>query len=77
MAGSIPAIALAVIFGIWHAYELFQSIKEVRNNSNSEMNHGKGKSNNEKKARFDMRNVRLFMSTASAMYGWTHMAEVE
>jgi hypothetical protein len=76
MAGSIPAIALVVIFGIWHVYEMFQSIKEVRNNPKSKKNHGKGKGSN-KKRRFDMRNVRLFMSAASAMYGLVHMAEVE
>ena len=76
MAGSIPAIVLAVIIGIWHAYELFQHVKEIRNNTNSEAKHGKVKDNN-KKARFDIRKVSLSMSAASAIYGWFHMAEVE
>ncbi|MGW0712540.1 hypothetical protein ACWD4G_42530 [Streptomyces sp. NPDC002643] len=72
MAGSIPAVALAVIFGIWHAYELFQHIQEARSKSNSDRPQ-----RNNKKVRFGMRKVLLFMSAASATYGWMHMAEVE
>jgi hypothetical protein len=76
MAGSIPAIALAVTFGIWHAYVLFQHVKEIRNETNSETKHGKVKDSN-KKARCDMRKVSLSMSAASTIYGWFHVAEVE